>query len=117
MSFGTAEAVSSNPRLQRQAAPAGQLEAGNINLNNRPRVKNADGTISTVRSMSFNDGTGEVVVPTVSDDGRIMTDDEAFQQYRRTGRHLGKFDTPGNATNFAIRLHEDQERQYVGTAR
>lgn len=101
--------------LAGSTTPDGMLETGNIDLNNRPRVKNADGSISTVRSMSFNDGNGEVLVPTVSDDGRIMTDEEAIAQYHETGKHLGKFDTPDNATAYAENLHTAQERQYVNT--
>lgn len=96
------------------ASPSGIVAEGNIDLTKRPVVKNPDGTISTVRSMSFNDGQAEVLVPTVSDDGRIMSDDEAIDAYRRTGRHLGKFDTPENATAYAQHLHEDQAEMYGG---
>lgn len=98
-------------------APApGQLEAGNINLFNRPVVKNADGTISTVRSMSANFDGKEVLLPTVSDDGKILSNEEAVEQYRKTGKHLGIFDSPEHATAYAKTLHEDQERLY-GPAR
>jgi hypothetical protein len=88
----------------------GLIEPGNVDLTNRPDVANPDGSHSSVRSMSFQDEPGgpEILVPTVSDDGRIMTDDEAIAQYHRTGRHLGKFKSPDLATQYAGRLHEQQ---------
>jgi len=105
-----------------QAAPAapkmarGQLQAGNIDLNNRPMVRNPDGSISTVRSISANFDGQEVLIPTVSDDGRVLSDDDAIAQYQRTGRNLGIFDTPDNATTYAQTLHRDQEQQNVPQA-
>ena len=94
---------------------------GNIDLTNRPVVDNGDGTYSTVRSMGFNDGEKEVVIPTVSDDDnpRIMSDDEAIEYYyegpkRRgeTPRYLGKFDTVAEANDFAEKLHAAQHEYY-----
>lgn len=85
---------------------------GNIDLNNRPIVKNSDGTISTVRSMSFQDDNGkEVLIPTVIN-GKVVSDDEAINHYYKTGEYLGKFDSVEAADKYAIQLHKDQEKQY-----
>lgn len=89
------------------------IASGNINLLNRPRVRNSDGSISTVRSASFNFDGNEVLLPTVSDDGRILTDDETVQQYKQTGGHLGIFRTPEAATAYAEKLHLEQEKFYL----
>ena len=102
-----------SPYAYGSGSAPGMTTPGNIDLSARPRVRNADGSISTVRSMSANLGNGEVLMPTVSDDGRIMSDDEAVDQYRRTGRQLGTFDTPENANAYAENLHNDQAQQYA----
>lgn len=92
--------------------PIGIVEDGNIDLNNRPSVINGEG-YSTVDSTSFTDDDGlEVLIPTVHDDGYMMTPDEAWELYKRTGRHLGKFNTVMAADDYAQRLHEQQSTQY-----
>lgn len=90
----------------------GQYGQGNIDLYNRPQVKNNDGTISTVRSMSFNDGKNEVLIPTVSDNGKILTEDEAIKNYYNTGKYLGKFNSVEDANNYAQKLHNEQDKYY-----
>jgi hypothetical protein len=109
-------------RLQPTATPAtagvgstipmagGQLEPGNIDLTNRPRVRNSDGSVSTIRSLGVNIDGKETLIPTVSEDGRIMSDDEAVAQYKRTGKHLGKFNSVAASNAGAVALHDEQER-------
>lgn len=81
-------------------------EVGNIDLRKQPRVKNPDGTTSTVRSISINDGGQEILIPTVVGN-KVVSDEEAIDEYRRTGKHLGKFDSVEDANTAAERLHNE----------
>jgi hypothetical protein len=105
------------------------LEKGNIDLGDRPVVKNPDGSISTVRSASKRIGGKEVLFPTVAapDEGtfgtaksknpRIISSREAAEIYKKTGQHLGKFRTGEQADQYARALHKMQEKQYVKKGR
>lgn len=92
---------------------------GNIDLNNRPVYKNEDGSISTVRSMSFwdDDEQKEILVPTIAFDknGKAisLTNNEAIDRYYETGEYLGKFDDYKEADKYAEKLHENQEKIYT----
>lgn len=91
---------------------------GNIDLHNRPKYRQNDGSISTVNSMSFQDEDGkEVLIPTIAYDKNgkptQLTDDEAIDRYYQTGEYLGKFNTVDEADKYAQKLHKDQEDYYL----
>lgn len=86
---------------------------GNIDLANRPQVKLKDGSTATVRSMSFNIDGKEVLLPTVTEDGRVISPKEAIAKFKKDKKHLGIFDTPEQATAYAVQLHKQQEDMYV----
>lgn len=98
----------------------GRYGKGNIDLFKRPVYLNEDGSISTVESFSTNIDGVEVLLPTISRDkhGKAIkiSEDEAIDKYFKDGKHLGKFKTPEQATAYAEKLHEDQERIYSHTS-
>jgi len=97
---------------------------GNIDLNNRPVVRNEDGSISTERSFSFYDDNEkkEILIPSVIDGKAPETDEngelteeamlKAIDHYYETGEYLGKFNTPEEADEYAQELHLQQEERY-----
>ena len=96
----------------------GRYGRGNIDLYNRPQYINEDGSVSTVRSMSFGDEFGnEILVPTIAFDKNgspySMSDDEAIARYYETGEYLGLFKSIEEAEEYAEKLHEQQEQLYV----
>jgi hypothetical protein len=91
----------------------GRFGSGNIDLFNRPQVQMEDGKTATVRSMSFNENGVEVLVPTISDDGKVLSDKEAIALYKRTGKYFGKFKTVEEADKYAELLHNEQEMYYI----
>ena len=113
---------SDTPQLVRQpaggslaAAPPSQIiEKTNIDMSARPEVRNPDGSISTVDTVGFTEDDGTVVnIPTVTDDGRHLVGPDgkpdmkaAVGEYRRTGKHLGKFNDVGMANRAAEAMHE-----------
>jgi len=92
----------------------GATEPGTIDPRIRPQTNNPDGSYSTVRSMSFQDKDGQIVlVPTILNNGTVGTDKEAIDQYYKTGQHLGKFANDDAATEASFYLHEQLAKEYA----
>lgn len=89
---------------------SGMTEQGNIDLTKRPRVHTPDGSTATVRSIGVNIDGQEVLLPTVSGDGKLLSNEQAIAEYQRTGQHLGKFATPEASNVYAEALHQAQQR-------
>jgi hypothetical protein len=82
---------------------------GNIDLNSRPVVSLPEGKVATLLSFSFKDDDGkEVLLPTITEDGNVISKDLAIKEYKKTGKYLGKFDTPDEATKYAKQLSQSQ---------
>lgn len=64
--------------------------------------------------MAFTEKDGTtVLIPTVTDDGRVLSNEEAIMLYDGTDKHLGKFKSKEDANAYAEQLHRDQEQQYI----
>lgn len=104
-----------NPTVDTKTKKTPNYGKGNIDLNNRPIIKNKDGSISTVYSQSFTDDSGKAILVAGVRKGldRKMTTKEAWNWYLKTGEYLGKFKTEAEANKYAESLHEDQAKLYV----
>lgn len=89
----------------------GQITPGNIDLSTRPKVKNPDGTVSTVRSIGVNFDGIEYLIPTVSDDGKILSEDQAIELFKKTGKHLGGFNSVEASNRAAEIIHNSEARR------
>lgn len=101
------------PSFTGQPAP-GMVRPGNIDLSNRPNIKNPDGSTSTVFSMGVNVDGKEMLIPGVGDGStyplRKLTPKEAVDQFRKTGKNLGTFADAKSSDAYAQTLHLDQAR-------
>lgn len=67
---------------------------------------------STLKSMSIGTDRGEVLLPTIDENGQKLTDEEAVKRWQETGRHLGLFDSPESATRYTNELTRWLDRRY-----
>lgn len=90
---------------------SGLIEKGNIDLDGRKKIKNKDGTFSTIKSMSVSFDDGVYLIPTISNSGIQMSEEDAIDTFKETGEHLGIFKTVKDADKYAKVLSKRQAKQ------
>jgi len=85
---------------------------GNIDLQNRPKINNPDGSYSTEKSFSFRDERSgkEVLIPSIVD-GKELSKEDAIKYYYKTGKNLGVFDSIDEANKAAQKIHNRFDTQ------
>lgn len=104
---GYLQSKSNSPMQMTSNKPAGMITPGNIDLNNRPRVSNPDGSYSTVRTMTFEEGGKTIMVPTIIN-GKQVSTKEAIDYYHKTGQHMGIFKDQKAADQYDEEMHKQQ---------
>lgn len=73
-------------------------------------MKNKDGSISTVRSITIEADGIHYVIPTVVD-GKVVSNSEAIKHFQSTGETLGGYKSEKAATAAAIAIHNDEAKK------
>ncbi len=74
------------------AKPPALVEHGNLDLTRYPVAKvKRDGTFDRILVLPVKHEDTVVVIPTVTPQGKELTDEQAYQYYLDTGQHLGVF--------------------------
>jgi len=93
----------------------GMIEPGNIDVSKRRAVKLPGGDYGTVRSIGITDNGKEVNIPTIGPRGENWSgpkgEQSARDHYKRTGQHLGKFNSISASNTAGQRLHEIEARR------
>jgi hypothetical protein len=116
MKLSELTATAPAPMTMAEASPAGLLAPGNIDLTKRPIAHNADGSYSTVRSISVDQDGRSYLIPTVVG-GQVVSNDDAIRHFQQTGENLGQFKTWQDADAYAKQLHDQQAAAYDQRAR
>lgn len=91
----------------------GLVSPGNIDLYNRPVLKNDDGTVSTVRSMMIDADGKYILIPTIVG-GELLDDEAAISHFRNTKENLGVFGSMDAANAYDRQMHD--KMGWVGDA-
>jgi hypothetical protein len=103
----------SKPKFDVDVGPVEELKYGaveppTIDLKNRPEHRMPDGSVATVRSMGIEHDGKHALLPTISHEGKIWSDDEAFDNYMKTNEHMGLYPDDETTDKAGELIHQDQ---------
>lgn len=97
-----------NAKLKASHAMApGILEVGNVNLIDRPQLPTPDRGYQTVYTMTAGIDNGKTVLLPRVIEGKMHTPEEAIKHFKKTGEHMGIFESRKHADAFDEQLHKD----------
>lgn len=83
----------------------GILSPGNIDLENRPEIRNEDGSTSTVMSMTVGlDGGKVALIPRIVK-GQVLSPEQAIEFFKETKQHMGIFGSQEAADQYDMQMH------------
>ncbi len=85
------------------------LIPGNIDLPNLPIVRHPNGSIESSPYFLLGIGGGrQAIIPTFNENGKILSNGDAIDQYKATGKHFGIFESEESASAYAQKLFDRQ---------
>jgi hypothetical protein len=82
------------------------FEEPTVDASGLPSIQLPDGSMARVRPITFEHNDMNVVIPTVTEAGELLSDSQAIDKYLSSNWHLGKFGDPGAAQRYVDILKE-----------
>jgi len=88
------------------------FESSTINVDSLPSTKMPDGSVVSIRPITFEHEDMFVVIPTITESGELLSDSQAITKFLKSNWHLGKFGESRSAERYASLLKDrDNEKK------
>ncbi len=84
----------------------GMISPGNIDIANRPKLQNEDGSYSTMSTITIGVDGKTALIPTVID-GIRYSNKEAIDYFKKTNESFGIFDSEQSANKYDEQMHKN----------
>jgi hypothetical protein len=97
--------------IKKDKSPSNSSE-GNIDVSSRKTIKLSNGEVELFKPMAFRNAGKVIVVPTITEGGKLLTESGAINKYFETGMHLGIFDDMSEAK---VRIEQLEKERFKDT--